>query len=186
MQRDLTWTTLASSYLLKDTWATIRTDTCLLPNGKVIDPIYVYEFPDWVTAFAITKDGKVLLERQYRHALGRTDIESLGGCMDHSDASSEAALQRELLEETCYRFTEIQKLGITSANPSTNNNIMHMFLATGGEKVAEQNFDPGEDLEILLASFDEVKQFVRENKIIHSMHVTCILLAWEKLGELHF
>lgn len=186
MERDLTWKTLSSTYLLKDTWATIRKDACMLPNGKIINPYYVYEFPDWVTAFALTKDGKVILEKQYRHALGRTDIETPGGCIDATDASPEAAIQRELLEETGYQFTHFQKLGVTSANPSTNNNIMHLFLATGGEKVAAQNFDSGEDLEVFLADIAEIKQMIRANKIIQSMHITCIMLALEQLGELYF
>ena len=186
MERNLVWKTISSSYVLKDTWATIRKDACILPNGAKIDSYYVYEFPDWVTAFALTRDGKVILEKQYRHALGRTDIETPGGCIDKSDASPDAAIARELLEETGYQFTHFQKLGITSANPSTNNNVMHMYLATGGKKIAEQNFDPGEDLEVFLADIVVVKQMIRENKIIQSMHVTCIFLALEKLGELHF
>lgn len=186
ISRNLIWQTVNSTYVLKDTWATIRRDACLLPNGVKIDSYYVYEFPDWVTAFALTKDGKVILEKQYRHALGSIDIETPGGCVDESDASTEAAIARELLEETGYQFTHFQKLGITSANPSTNNNIMHLYLATGGEKVTHQNFDQGEDLEVFLADIHEVKQMLRENKIIQSMHVTCIFLALEHLGELHF
>ena len=62
------WKTLASEYLFKDLWFTVRKDTCQRPDGKVITPYYVYEFPEWVTAVALTRDGKVILERLYRHA----------------------------------------------------------------------------------------------------------------------
>ncbi|MCH5687517.1 hypothetical protein LWM68_26570 [Niabella sp. W65] len=39
-----------------------------------------------------------------------------------------------MLEETGYEFERFEYLGKTCANPSTNNNWMHMFLARGGKK----------------------------------------------------
>ncbi|MCU0389319.1 MAG: hypothetical protein MUE71_11995 [Chitinophagaceae bacterium] len=47
----------------------------------------------------------------------------------------------------------------------------------------EQSFDPHEELEIFLADMDEVKQMIRENKIIQSLHVTAMLYALIALGE---
>lgn len=186
MTRDLKWKKLSSEYLFRDAWATVRADVCERPDGKIIKPYYVYEFPDWVTAFAMTKDGRVILERQYRHALGQVHYEIPGGCVDPGDQSMEAAIARELLEETGYRFEKYEFLGLTSANPSTNNNIMHLFLATGGELVQEQHLDEGEDIDVLFASVEEVKELLRSGEIIQSMHVTCIVKALEKLGELKY
>jgi 8-oxo-dGTP pyrophosphatase MutT (NUDIX family) len=157
-----------------------------MPDGRIIEPYYVYEFPDWVTAFAITKEGKVILEKQYRHALGQVHYEIPGGCVDPSDKTMEDAIARELQEETGYRFEKFEFLGNTSANPSTNNNIMHLFLATGGELVHEQHLDEGEDIEVLFATMDEVKHLLRTGQIIQSMHVTCIMRALERLGELKY
>ncbi len=186
MNRDLRWKTLSSTYIIKDTWATVRADVCERPDGKIIDPYYVYEFPDWVTAFALTKDGKVIIEKQYRHALGQVHYEIPGGCVEPTDVTMEAAISRELLEETGYQFEKFENLGLTSANPSTNNNIMHLFLATGGELVQEQHLDEGEDIEVLFATIDEVKNLLRTNQFIQSMHVTCIVKALERLGELKY
>jgi ADP-ribose pyrophosphatase len=182
----MNWKTLSSKYLFKDAWLTVRADRCEKPDGKIIDPYYVYEFPDWVTAVALTKENKVVLVRQYRHALGETLIEIPGGCVDATDVSMEQAIARELLEETGYQFGSFELLGKTSANPSTNSNIMYMFLAKGGEKVREQQLDDGEDIEVLLLTIDEVKQLIRENKLMQSMHVTALLYALEKLDELKY
>lgn len=178
------WKTISTKQLFSETWMNIRADTCERPDGSIITPYYVYDFPEWVTAVAITKDGKVILERQYRHAIGETDIEIPGGCVDKTDPSFEAAIARELLEETGYRFEKMEYLGKTSSNPSTNSNLMHMFLATGGEKVQEQQLDTGEDIEVLLVSIDEFVQMVRDRKFIQSMHTVAIYLALEKLGRL--
>jgi ADP-ribose pyrophosphatase len=186
MERDMRWKTVSSKKLFTETWMNIRVDTCERPDGTIVSPYYVYQFPDWVTAVAITKEGKVILERQYRHALGQTDLEIPGGCVDKTDASYEAAIARELLEETGYRFDKFEYLGKTSSNPSTNTNLMHMFLATGGEKVGEQELDEGEDIELQLVSMDEFVQLVKDQRFIQSMHTTAIYRALEKLGRIGF
>ncbi|HEX4850977.1 MAG TPA: NUDIX hydrolase [Puia sp.] len=184
--KDLSWKTLSSEYLFKDHWFTIRKDTCQAADGKIISPYYVYEFPTWVTAVALTEDGKIIMERQYRHALGQTNYEIPGGCVDPTDPSLEHAIARELLEETGFRFRQFEYLGRTSANPSTNNNWMHMFLVTGGFHAQAQELDHNEEIEIHLFTVEEVKKLLRENKIVQSMHVTALFYALEKLGSLNY
>ena len=182
--RELNWKTLKSDYLFKDMWFTVRRDTCERPDGKIVEPYYVYEFPGWVSALALTEDGKVILERQYRHGIGETAFELPGGCVDDTDKSPEDAIARELMEETGYAFSNYEYLGKTCANPSTNNNWMHMFLATGGKPVKEQSLDDNEDIELHFVSLEDVKMLLQENKIIQSMHVTVLYYALQKLGVL--
>ncbi|HTS44255.1 MAG TPA: NUDIX hydrolase [Puia sp.] len=184
--KDLSWKTLSSEYLFKDTWFTIRKDTCQNREGKIITPYYVYEFPAWVTAVALTEDGKIIMERQYRHAIGLTNYEIPGGCVDDTDATLEAAIERELLEETGYRFKKFEYLGKTSSNPSTNNNWMHMFLATGGYPAQDQELDHNEEIEVHLFTIEEVKKMIKENSIIQSMHMTALFYGLEKLGEISY
>ncbi len=50
---------LASEYLQKEPWLTIRKDKCELPGGHVAPSFYVQEYPEWVNAFALTKDNRV-------------------------------------------------------------------------------------------------------------------------------
>jgi 8-oxo-dGTP pyrophosphatase MutT (NUDIX family) len=180
------WKLLSTEYLFKDLWFTVRKDRCETPKGKLVDPYYVYEFPTWVTAVAMTEEGKIILERQYRHALGEVCIEIPGGCVDDTDTDLGQAIRRELLEETGYSFSAVEYLGKISANPSTNNNLMHMFLATGGKKTASQELDHNEEIEIELVSLADLKQMIRDNRIVQAMHVTCILYAMAKLGEIEF
>ncbi len=182
--RDLTWERLSSRYLLKDTWATIRIDACRKPDGVIVEPYYVYEFPNWVTALAFTKDGKIILEKQYRHALGEVIYEIPGGCVDKTDKDFEAAIARELLEETGYRFERFEYLGKTSANPSTNTNLMHMFIAYEGELVQNQELDHGEDLEVFFVTMKELLELFERGEFLQSMHTTCIYLALKRLGIL--
>jgi 8-oxo-dGTP pyrophosphatase MutT (NUDIX family) len=106
--------------------------------------------------------------------------------VDDTDTNFEEAIKRELLEETGYSFSSYEYLGKTSANPSTNSNLMHMFLAKGGKKIASQELDHNEEIEIDLVTIEELKQMIRENKIVQAMHVTCILYALEKMGDLKY
>ncbi len=181
----LRWKTLSSEYLSHETWFTVRKDTCEKSDGSVVNNYYVFEFPDWATAFPITAEGKIIMTKQYRHALNEVGFELPGGVVEKGE-SFEAGIQRELLEETGYVFDEIKLLGKISANPSTNSNLMHMFLATGGKKVSEQSLDANEEIEILELSFDELMQLVDENKIMQSMHITAIYYALKALGKLSY
>jgi ADP-ribose pyrophosphatase len=180
----MTWKILNSEYLHKDTWFTIRKDTCETPDGKIISPYYVYEFPTWVTALAFTEEGQVVMVKQYRHAIEQTILEIPGGCVDDTDESLEKAVQRELLEETGYAFASFEYLGKISPNPSTNNNWMHMYLATGGRKVQELDLDHNEDIEVHLVSLDELKELMRDNKIVQALHTTTIMYGLARMGEL--
>jgi hypothetical protein len=56
--------------LFKDLRFKVRKDTCRRQDGTIISPYYVYEFPTWVNAVALTEDNKIIMVRQYRHALG--------------------------------------------------------------------------------------------------------------------
>lgn len=185
-RKRMEWKTLRSELLFSDRWFRVRKDVCQRPDGKLVDPYYVYEFPEWVTAVALTADGRFIFERQYRHALGLTQFEIPGGCIDPEDRDPREAVARELLEETGYTFSEFRYLGRTSANPSTHSNWMHFFLATGGVLTAPQQLDDNEDIEVHLFTLDEVKGLLRRNEILQSMHCTALFYALDALGELRF
>lgn len=182
----MNWKILSTEYLFKDTWFTVRKDVCEKPDGKIVSPYYVYEFPTWVSALALTEDNQVVMVRQYRHAIQETILEIPGGCVDDSDSSFENGIGRELLEETGYEFTKYEYLGKISPNPSTNSNWMHMFLATGGKLVGQQQLDHNEEIEVVLTSIPELKQLLKDHKILQAMHCTTIMYALERLGELKF
>ena len=179
------WKVLESEYLFKEPWLTVRKDKCEMPDGTIIPSFYVNEYPEWVNAFALTKEGKVVMVKQYRHGIKEISTELPGGVAEENE-SMEEAIRREMKEETGYEFDEVSFLGKICANPSTTNNYMHMFLAKGGRKVTEPKLDEAEDLEVLLLEVEEVKELVRNNQMHQSLHVNCIFYALRKLGQLDF
>ena len=184
MEKKSDWKLIASEQLLKDKWVDVRSETWQKPDGSILTPFYKYGFPDYATALAITKDGQVILERVFRQGVGLTSVELPGGGIDPSDVSKTDAMARELLEETGYRFEKIEWLGKISPNPTTNNNFMQMFLATGGEFDPDQPLDMEEDVEVLLVSMDELIDLIQSQQFIQSMQLSTLFFALQKLGRI--
>ncbi len=182
----LKWKTISSDYLFKENWFTVRKDTCEKPDGNIVKNYYVFEFPEWATALAITEEGKIILVKQWRQALGEVCIELPGGCVDKTDADFEDAIRRELLEETGYAFEAVHNLGSVSANPSTNNNLMHMFIATGGKKVQEQKLDANEQIEVFEVTMEELFELVEQKRIVQAMHLSTIFYALRYLDKIKY
>src|SRR6187551_202366 len=109
MNDELKWEKLSSKYLVKEKWATLRVDTCRMPDGKIVDDYYVLEYSGWVNVVAMTADNEFILIKQYRHAVSEVITEIPGGCIDAGESPEDAA-KRELLEETGYVFDKIEPL----------------------------------------------------------------------------
>lgn len=178
------WALIASEQLVKDKWADVRKNSYQRPDGSIIEPFYVYGFPDYATALAITKEGKVIIEKVYRPGLDVVAWELPGGCVDPSDASLEDAMARELLEETGYRFESIEYLGFVSPNPTTNTNVMRMFLATGGVYDTHAVLDKDEEIEVMLLEWDDFIQWFKDQKFVQSMQTCTIVYALLKMNKL--
>ena len=170
MSNNKKWKVLDREYLFRRPWLTARRDKLELPDGRIMDEYYVLEYPDWVNVIAITKEGQIVMEKQYRHGLEVISTELPCGVIEEGEEPLEAA-KRELLEETGYSGGEWSKLMTLSPNPSSMNNLAHCFLAVGVEKTAQQSLDENEDLEVLLMSEDEVKALLHEGGICQALMV---------------
>lgn len=159
------WKVLASEYLAKKPWFTVRHESLELPDGRCIPDYYVLEFPDWVNVIAVTTEGKYVMVSQYRHGLEETAYELVAGVSEPSDASMLDAAKRELEEETGYGGGQWRLLTVVSPNPSNHNNLTHCFLATGVEPLGPQHLDPTEELSVHLLTLDEVKVLLRTDRI---------------------
>ena len=178
------WKLVQSEQLVKDRWADVRKNVYEKANGSLIEPFYIYGFPDYATALAITREGKVIIEKVYRPGLDVIAAELPGGCIDAADASLEAAMRRELLEETGYRFDEVEYLGSVSPNPTTNTNVMQMFLATGGVHDPSAILDADEEVEVQLLEWDEFIELFKAQAFVQSMQTCTIMYALMKMKKM--
>lgn len=164
----MAWEVLESEYVYKKPWLTARREHVKLPTGAEIQDFYVLEYPEFCNVIAITKDGKYLMERQYRHAQHLTGIEIPAGCVEKGEDPMEAA-KRELYEETGYAGGEWSKLMTLSPNPGSCTNSSHTFLAVGVERVSTQHLEESEDIKIVLLEQEEVIRMLRNDEFHQAM-----------------
>lgn len=176
----MNWKLLESKYVYRDRWLRARADKCELPDGRIMEPYYVIEVPDWTNMVIITKEQRIVLVRQYRHALGTTTLELPGGILEQGESPKESAI-REMHEETGYVSDEVEFLMKISPNPALNNNTAYFFLAIDAEKLTDTKFDPFEDIVIETFSKDELKQLLEEGKLQHGVQQGAIYQAMIQL-----
>jgi 8-oxo-dGDP phosphatase len=164
------WKVLASEYVSKKFWYTVRLDRVELPTGAVIAEYWVSEFLPWVNVVAITPDDKVLLIRQYRHGLGQVHFEIPAGTTDPGETSLEDAAKRELLEETGYAGGRWSLLMTLSANPALQNNLTYTFLAEGVVPTATANPGAGEDLRLHPVAVADIEALLDAGEIVQALH----------------
>lgn len=180
LMRNLDWKLLKSEYLFRRPWLTARRDTCQLPNGRINDEYYVLEYPTWVHVLAITKDGEMLIIRQYRHGLGRTCFEIVAGCVEPGESPLDAA-KRELAEETGYTGGEWQEVMQFTCNASAMNNITHSYVATGVERTTTQHLDATEDIEVYTFSKEEVKAMLQRGEFMQASMLAALYKFFSQL-----
>jgi len=177
------WQKIASKYLVREKWATLRVDEVKLPDGIIKDDYYVLEYPNWVNAIALTEAGKIIMVRQYRHAADIISLEVPGGVID-GDEAPEFAIKRELLEETGYSFKTCKLIAELYPNPATSNNRTFTYFLTGGIKTHEQHLDEHEILNVEEYTVEEVKQLIKDNKIAQALHVAALLYGLAEVEKL--
>jgi len=165
------WKILESKYIQPH----FRVDHCELPNGKFLDAT-VMEFRSWGNVLAITKDGKVVLVKQYRHGVEEVLLELPGGVIEDGEDPL-IGVQRELLEETGYTTDNFLNVGSFYPNPANQTNTLHCFLALDVEKTEEQNLDDGEDIEVHLVPLDELIDMAKNNQFLHGLQLATLFRA---------
>ena len=176
------WKVLKSEYLYRDAWLTARKDTVELPNGNCIPNYYILEYPNWVHTIAITKEGKFIFIRQYRHGIQEVRYELCAGVCDATDASPLASAQRELLEETGYGKGKWEEYMKVCANPSTMTNWTYTFVATDVELVSAPHREPTEDLSVHFLIKEEVVELLERDEIKQSLHAAAL---WKYVAKNH-
>lgn len=174
------WQVLSSRYVYaRPPYMTLREDTVLLPNGARIQDYFVFEYPDWVMTLAVTRQGDLVLIRQYRHGIGQVHLELAAGVADPGEPLL-ASAQRELLEETGYGGGTWQLWLKASANPATHTNTSHIYLAEGVEKLREQNLEDTEDIAVEVLPAQQVHQLLLDGEVFQALHAAAL---WKYFAE---
>lgn len=146
-------------------WVKIHVDKVKLPSGRIVDDYYRIQLPEYVMIYAQRdEDNKILLERQYKHALGFVSLILPTGCLEEWETPIEAG-KRELLEETGYSAREWRFVGSFLVDGNKGCGRAHFFIARGLEKVADQVKDDMEESEIVFIEPDVLIKAVLRGEI---------------------
>jgi ADP-ribose diphosphatase len=113
-----------------------------------------------VVMVAITPDGSVLLEKQFRPPLGRDVIELPAGLVDPGE-SMETAAKRELIEETGWSAKNLDFLAEGPISTGASTEVLRAFLCTGLEHVGKNGGDDNEIIEVIEVPLNNALEFLR-------------------------
>jgi ADP-ribose pyrophosphatase len=120
------------------------------------------------------KDPWIVMERQWRHAVGRFLWELPAGRLDPAEEPL-AGAQRELEEETGYRAKKWKPLVEYYASPGFLGESMKVFIAEG---LVSGDAHPEDDelIELRLIKLSDILKQIEKGNIMDGKTLSCILL----------
>src|SRR5438445_13898356 len=100
MLKNHQWKTLSYQQVIDTPYLKIRCEQVSVPNGPIIPDYYIIENRGWVGIVPVTEDGLFLINKQYKHGIGRVVLEFPAGAIDPHEEDPLITARRELMEET--------------------------------------------------------------------------------------
>jgi ADP-ribose pyrophosphatase len=147
---------------------TVTVESITTPKGAKLDAEIV-RHPGSVVLVPVTKDGEIILVKQYRHAIGRWAWELPAGSLKPNEDPPHAAA-RECQEEIGLIPAALDPLGAFFPTPGYCDEEMHFYKASGlrkpgpDDEKAEQDED--EDIETRAFAVEQVLAMIRSGEII--------------------
>ncbi|MFH1089688.1 MAG: NUDIX hydrolase [Candidatus Uhrbacteria bacterium] len=162
--------------LIRDGFRKILLKSFTLPNGQKKD-FEIKKESNVASVLAITKENKIILTKQFRPGPEKIFFELPGGVIDTNE-SPEAAINRELLEETGYGGSI--KFLATIPRCAYSTGWRYAFVATDCEKVAEQELDETEFIEVSEMSLEDFRNHLRSGQLsdVHVGYLGLDYLGW--------
>ncbi len=147
-------------------------DTVRLPDGGRATREYI-RHPGAVCIVGLTDDGQVVLERQWRHPVGRVMIELPAGKLDAGEAPL-ACARRELLEETGYTAREWAHAGVLHPCIGYSDEFIDIWFARG-LTLGQRQLDAEEFLDVFLATPAQLLDWCLDGTVTDGKTLSCAL-----------
>lgn len=147
--RHLIERTVASQELLRGAFLRVQRDTVALPDGGQATREFI-RHPGAVMVVPLLDDGRLVMERQWRHPLQRVLLEFPAGKLDAGEPPQVCG-QRELLEETGYTAREWAHAGWMHNACAYSDEGIDVWFARG-LTAGPARLDAGEFVETVLVA----------------------------------
>jgi len=150
----------------------VKVDTIEKASGVVTTRDIVWH-ADCIAVVALDENGNVLMERQFRTAVGKVLLEIPAGGIEEGE-SPEDAVRRELQEEIGYLPGKVTGLGGFYAAPGYCTEYLHLFVATDlkASKLVAEDTD---EIELVRVPVEEIKGLLEDGEICDSKSVAGLL-----------
>ena len=178
------WKLLSSETVFESSFITLLKEKLEKPDGAIVEDYYSVKRRDVVYVVALTESNEVILVYQYKNGVKDLIWELPAGFVD-SGEETEVAANRELLEETGFKGETSLYLGSFTSAAGSSGNLNHFFLLKNAKKIAKQNLDEHEEIEVKLFALrvlvEDIKQ--RKSSLVDSQSQLALLLVWEELAK---
>lgn len=130
----------------------------------------------------VTKDGKILMVRQYRNALNRYTLEIPAGALDTVDEPGIECASRELEEETGYRSENLEWLITLRTTVAFCNERIEVYVARDLIP-SKQHLDEDEFIELGAYTLDELKEKIFLGEIEDAKTISSLMAYAVKYGK---
>jgi len=165
-------TLVASETVYQGGFLTVKRDFVRQADGHEVSYEYV-RHPGAVVVIPILDDGRVVVERQFRHPVGRVMTEFPAGKLDPGEDPL-ACGRRELLEETGYTAAEWAKAGVLHLAIGYSTEVIHIYFARG-LRAGERRLDDGEQLDVHAVSVDDLLRASQDGGVTDAKTLSCLL-----------
>ncbi|WHY83666.1 NUDIX hydrolase [Siminovitchia fortis] len=165
--------TVSTETIFEGKIISVQVDEVELPNGK-LSKREIVRHPGAVALIALTDENKIVMVEQYRKPLERSLLEIPAGKLEPGEEPA-ATAERELEEETGYRAGKMEYISSFYTSPGFADEIIHLYLATGLEKV-ENPADGDEDefVELFELTLEEALECIRNERIYDAKTVFAV------------
>lgn len=175
-----TWQLLSTKDISPHKWFPLEMRTYQLPNGKIVDDFTVTTLADVAMIVAVTKDGKLVMVRQFKPGFGDVITEFPAGRIEDSHKSLAETAHHELEEETGIQVENLEYFGTIAGFVTKGTEKVHCYFAKDVEFNSYQKLDNNEDIEVVLLSPKELDVLIDSNQIQAALTIAAWRLAKNK------